>query len=78
MHDARSATLDASAITLSTLCVIHCLALPVVTAVLPLSAVWLELQTLIMPSLMVSPPWYSPRHKGIQPSLRQTRRPSCG
>ena len=43
MHQSRNAAaLDASAVALSTLCIIHCLFLPVVTAVLPLSAMWLE------------------------------------
>ena len=37
-----NSAIDASAITLSTLCIIHCLALPVVAAVLPLTTVWFE------------------------------------
>lgn len=35
-----SAFFDASAITLSTLCLIHCLALPLLAAALPLVGVW--------------------------------------
>jgi len=34
--------MDASAISLSALCVVHCLALPVIVAVLPVGAAWLE------------------------------------
>ena len=40
--DRSAAALDVSAVTLSTLCVIHCLALPVLTAMLPLGVTWLE------------------------------------
>lgn len=39
---ASSSTLDASAIGLSGLCLIHCLALPVLTAVLPVAGVLAE------------------------------------
>ena len=38
----RAAVLDTSAITLSGLCVIHCLALPVMAAFLPVAGVWAE------------------------------------
>lgn len=34
--------LDASAITLSSLCMLHCLALPLLAAALPLAGVWAE------------------------------------
>ena len=37
-----SAFFDASAIVLSTLCLIHCLALPLLAAALPLLGVWAE------------------------------------
>lgn len=37
-----AALLDASAITLSTLCLLHCLALPLLAAALPLLGAWAE------------------------------------
>ncbi|MCI4643412.1 MAG: MerC domain-containing protein [Hyphomonadaceae bacterium] len=37
-----AAALDASAITLSGLCLVHCLALPLMAAILPLAGVWAE------------------------------------
>lgn len=39
---ARTAALDASAITLSALCLIHCLALPLLAAVLPIAGLFAE------------------------------------
>ncbi|MEZ5946697.1 MAG: MerC domain-containing protein [Hyphomonas sp.] len=38
----KAAVVDASAITLSGLCVVHCLALPVLAAFLPLAGAWSE------------------------------------
>lgn len=39
---ANTSILDASAIGLSSMCLIHCLALPVMSAFLPLAGVWAE------------------------------------
>jgi len=38
----ESTTLDASAISLSGLCTLHCLALPIIVSLLPASMIWLE------------------------------------
>lgn len=38
----RTAIIDVSAITLSGLCVVHCLALPLIAAFLPLAGAWSE------------------------------------
>ena len=38
----RAGVIDASAVTLSGLCIIHCLALPIMSAALPILGVWAE------------------------------------
>ena len=38
----RVAVIDGSAIVLSTLCLVHCLLLPILSATLPLAGVWAE------------------------------------
>lgn len=42
MKSSQAALLDASAVALSSLCLLHCLALPLLAAALPLFGVWAE------------------------------------
>ena len=55
---AVATALDVSAVALSTLCVIHCLALPVLVVLLPLTAVWFEYEWIhrlfVLSALLVS------------------------
>ncbi|WP_084417801.1 MerC domain-containing protein [Henriciella litoralis] len=48
--------IDASAITLSALCMIHCLALPLLAAMLPLASVWAEAEWVHKAFVLVAVP----------------------
>ena len=68
----RGAVLDTSAVTLSTLCILHCLALPIAAAFMPVFAAWvggewvhkaLVLVALPISGLAMARSWSSPGGK---------------
>ncbi|MFT3763335.1 MAG: MerC domain-containing protein [Pseudoxanthomonas sp.] len=67
---------DASAIALSTLCLIHCLALPLLAAALPLLGVWAEDERVHIAFVIVAAPltgyalWRAHRHRRLPLALR--------
>lgn len=71
-----NAFFDASAIALSTLCLIHCLALPLLAAALPLLGVWAEEEWVHIAFVAVAMPltgyalWRTHRRRGLPVSLR--------
>lgn len=71
-----SALFDASAIALSTLCLIHCLALPLLAAALPLLGVWAQEEWVHIAFVAVAIPltsyalWRAHRRRHLPVALR--------
>lgn len=76
MSKPSSALFDASAITLSSLCLLHCLALPLLAAVLPLFGTWAEQEWVHMALALVAVPltgytlWRAHRARRLPFALR--------
>lgn len=76
MSRQSAALFDISAITLSMLCLIHCLALPLLAAALPLLGVWAEKEWVHVAFVLIAMPltslalWRAHRRRRLPSALR--------